>query len=175
MTAQGAIGVPVLAPAILLVLGVSTAPAEAQGPPSKPQPAPEAASFSPSAAPARPMNRDRRLSTEDRIEQRVRAMATALNLSANQQGQLRSLLIEQRSQVLRIRSDPSMAPDDRIGALRAINQRTSERIHAMLDQEQRNKYSPPPSPTEPAQGDEAPARGSTDAAKSPQSSSRLHQ
>jgi hypothetical protein len=175
MTAQGAIGVPVLAVGILLVLWASTASAEDQAPPSKPQPAPEAASSSPSAEAARPMNRDRRVSTEDRIEQRVRMMATALNLSATQQGQLRSLLMEQRSQVLRIRSDPSMAPDDRMGALRALNERTTERIRAMLDQEQRNKYSPPPSPTQPAQGDEAPARGSTDAAKSPPSSNRLHE
>lgn len=174
MTAQGAIAVPVLALGILLVLWAATASADDQAPPPT-QPAPEAASSSPSATPARPMNHDRRVSTEDRLDQRVRLMATALNLSAKQQGQLRSLLMEQRSQVLRIRSDPSMEPDDRMGALRALNQRTTERIRAMLDPEQRNKYSPAPSPTQPAQGDEAPARGSTDAAKSPKSSSRLHQ
>jgi hypothetical protein len=175
MTVQGAIRVPVVALGILLALWASTASAEDQAPPSKPQATPEVASSAQAAAPARPMNRDKHLSTEERIEQRVRMMATALNLNANQQGQLRSLLMEQRSEVLKIRSDPSIAPEDRVGALLAVNARTAERIRAMLDQEQRNKYSPSPSLTQPAQGDEAPARGSTDAAKSPPGSNRLHQ
>jgi hypothetical protein len=154
MTARRATGVAVPALGILLVLLASTASAEDQAPPSQPQTARESASASPAATLARPMHRDTHASAQDRIEQRVHMMTTALNLSASQQWQLRSFLMEQRSELLKIRNDPSVVPDDHVRALRAINQKTVERIRGMLDQEQRDKYSPPPSRPPPAGGDQ---------------------
>lgn len=108
--------------------------------PPVPPTAPAAADSSAAAAPALPSRRDRHLTVEERIEQRVRFLTTALDLSADQQRQLRAILMEQVRQVLRITRDPAIAPEDRVGALRALNQHTRERIGGMLDENQKKKY-----------------------------------
>lgn len=95
------------------------------------------------AAPVLPPRRDRHLTVEERIEQRVRLMTQALDLSADQQRQLHTIIMEQVRQVQRIARDPAIAPDDRIGALRALNQHTRERIGGMLDENQKKKYGLP--------------------------------
>jgi hypothetical protein len=110
--------------------------------------APAAPESSASAAPAPPTRRDRRLTVQERIEQRVRLMAEALDLSADQQRQLQTILMEQLRQAQRIARDPAIAPEDRIGALRALNQRTRERIRGMLDETQKKKYGLPASEAE---------------------------
>ena len=125
-----------------LIMLASTAPAQQPAPPASPQAAPGAPGSAPSAAPARPS--DRHLTAQDRMEQRVGAMAKALKLNGDQQRELRIILKDQLEQVQKIRNDPSMAPEDRIGALRALNPKTSGRIYDILDEEQRKKYSPPP-------------------------------
>ena len=127
-----------------LIMLASTAPAQQPAPPASPQAAPGAPGSAPSAAPARPGSRNGHLTAQDRIEQRVGAMAKALKLNGDQQRELRIILMDQVEQVQKIRNDPSMAPEDRIGALRALNPKTSGRIYDILDEEQRKKYSPPP-------------------------------
>lgn len=127
-----------------LVMLASTAPAEQPAPPASPQAAPGAPGSAPSGAPAGPRGRDTHLTVQDRIEQRVRAMAKDLKLNGDQQRELRIILMDQLEQVQKIRNDPSMAPEDRIGALRALNRQTSGRIRDILDEGQRKKYSPPP-------------------------------
>jgi hypothetical protein len=127
-----------------LIMLASTAPAQQPAPPASPEAAPGAPGSAPSAAPARPGRRDRHLTAQERIEQRVRAMAEALKLNGDQQRELRIILMDQLEQIQKIRNDPSMAPEDRVGALRALNQQTSGRIHDILDEGQRKKYSPPP-------------------------------
>lgn len=105
--------------------------------PPVPPTAPAAADSSAAAAPTR---RDRRASLEERIEQRVRLMSQELDLSADQQRQLHTILLEQLRQVQRIARDPAIAAEDRIGALRALNQHIRERIGGMLDENQKKKY-----------------------------------
>jgi len=155
-----AMGAPMGAMTMVLVLLASTASAENPS-------APEAANPVPSTAPARPVIRDRHVSVEERIEQRVRLMARTLDLNADQQRKLRAILTDQRNQVQKIRSEPSIAPEDRIGALRSVNQKTVERIRALLDEEQRKKFSPPPPPARPAGTDPVPAGGASKPAESP--------
>ena len=121
--------------------------------PSVPPAAPAAADSSAAATSGRPTSRDRRTSVQERIEQRVRLMTKALDLSTDQQRQLRTILMEQLNQAQRIARDPAIAPDDRIGALRALNEHTREHIGAILDEGQQKKYGlPPPKKSAPAQG-----------------------
>lgn len=127
-----------------LIMLASTAPAQQAAPPASPQVAPGAQASAPSAAPTRPGSRDEHLTAQDRIEQRVGAMAKALKLNDDQKRELRIILMDHLEQIRKIRNDPSMAPEDRIGALRALNKQTSGRIHDILDEGQRKKYSPPP-------------------------------
>ena len=81
------------------------------------------------------------------------AFAQRLGLDAKQQAQVRRLLAIQQAQIRSVWSDPSIAADDRVGAVKAINAKTVEQIRSLLTEEQKEKYfqpQPPGSaPTEP--------------------------
>jgi len=72
--------------------------------------------------------------------------ARELNLDAHQQAELRKLLMEQREQVQRLWTDTTLPAAQRIQATKAIEDATSDRIRAMLNEEQRKKYNPPRPP-----------------------------
>jgi hypothetical protein len=103
-----------------------------------------ASATEPSPAPGMP---DARLAsqrahrrTAQSLEYRVRVLTRSLDLDAGQQGRLRRMLEDQRDQLARVRTDPALAPADRQGAVKAILDRTGDRIRAMLNDEQRLKY-----------------------------------
>ncbi len=78
------------------------------------------------------------------LEARVSQLAGALGLDSAQQAGLREALEEQRSRVERIWSDPSVPSRIRIAETRAVSRQTADRIRAMLNEEQRRKFDPPP-------------------------------
>ncbi len=80
------------------------------------------------------------------LDVRVRMLARALDLDAGQQAELRAVLLEQRAQVERIWSDPSLPPPYRVSATEALSEHTADRIRALLTEEQRKKYNPPRPP-----------------------------
>jgi hypothetical protein len=133
--------------------------------PGEDQSAPQAPNAASSSAPARPVERGPHASVEQRIDQRVRTLARALNLNVDQQGQVRMILVDQVQRLQKILRDPSLAADDRIGALRAMNQGTTERIRSVLDEEQKKKYNP--LPAHPAASDPNAVGGSPSPAQSP--------
>ena len=75
---------------------------------------------------------------------RVATLTRALGLDARQQDALRTLLRDQRQQVQQIWNDESVSPADRVAATRKVSLRSADRIRAMLNEEQRKKYDPPP-------------------------------
>jgi hypothetical protein len=77
------------------------------------------------------------------LEARVAKLTKALGLDTKQQAGLRKLLQEQREHVQRIWSNESLPAADRIAATRALSMQTSEKIRALLTEEQRKKYAPP--------------------------------
>lgn len=79
----------------------------------------------------------------DALEARVRALTQALTLDAGQQAALRELLQRQRATVSGIWSDPKLLPAERGPAVHAATDRTAEEIRAILNDEQKLKYSPP--------------------------------
>ncbi len=78
------------------------------------------------------------------LETRVATLTRALALDPRQQAELRTLLRDQREKVQRIWQDASVSSADRVAATRKVSTHTADRIRAMLSEEQRKKYDPPP-------------------------------
>jgi hypothetical protein len=70
-------------------------------------------------------------------------LAKRLDLDPKQQQQVRKLLANRQVQMRRVWSDPAIAPDDRVGAVKAINDRTVVQIRELLTEEQKAKYIQP--------------------------------
>jgi hypothetical protein len=118
---------------ILLLLVVAVSGAVPAGIEAAPQGAPDA---SPHAA--------HRHVKHSGLEHRIALLTRALDLDTRQQTALRKVLLEQREQALRIWSDASLASASRIVQTKALSRRTTNRIRALLNPEQRTKYDAPP-------------------------------
>ena len=82
------------------------------------------------------------------LDGRVEALSKLLKLDVGQQGELKKLLEGQREQVRKVWDNASMPAAYRIAATQAISDRTADQIRALLNEEQRKKYSPPRLPHE---------------------------
>jgi hypothetical protein len=88
-------------------------------------------------APARrPVRRDRARSLHDRVQ----LVAAELDLNADQQAAVRSILAAQREQLRRVWSDAAVPAAYRIAANKRIGEQTGDRIRAVLTEAQRRKY-----------------------------------
>jgi hypothetical protein len=167
MTARTANVAASLTIAMALLLLASSTPAQDRPAPPEAQAAPDVAGSGPHAGEAGAGARANGLSARSGqgIERRVRSMTRALNLNLGQQRQLRAILIDQREQTRKLAGNASMSPEDRIGALRAVNQETARQIRSMLDDDQKRKYGAQSSPSQPAVGGADPPGGSRDSAR----------
>jgi Spy/CpxP family protein refolding chaperone len=77
------------------------------------------------------------------LEHRISQFANALNLDADQQSRLKGLLLMQGEEIKRVWSDGSVPAAYRVAATRAISDKTTNQIRALLNAEQRAKYTPP--------------------------------
>jgi hypothetical protein len=66
-----------------------------------------------------------------------------LGLSATQQAQVKKVLERQREDVTRVWNDSSIPAARRVSATQGIGDRTADRIRALLNEEQRQKYMKP--------------------------------
>jgi hypothetical protein len=93
------------------------------------------------AAPAHPAPRSHAHHTPaTTIDSRVQLMATELDLDASQQATLKSILLTQRAEVAKVWNDPSVPATVRVATTQAVSEKTAERIRAILNDEQREKY-----------------------------------
>lgn len=83
----------------------------------------------------------RRLTVAQSIDESVRRLTRGLDLDPGQQVRLRQILVDQHRQVLQLRSGNAPAPVDVTGTTLAIYDQSKARIRAMLNDEQRKKYS----------------------------------
>jgi len=74
------------------------------------------------------------------LDTRARRLAKMLELTEAQQTQLAKVLASQREQIRQLWRDQEVPPEYRIGAMRAINEQTEDRIRALLNDEQKKKY-----------------------------------
>ncbi len=80
---------------------------------------------------------------ESPLESRVQMLAKGLDLDLAQQAKLRMVLENQREELLQVWREAAVPASARVGATRAINSQTADRIRALLTEEQRKKYKPP--------------------------------
>jgi hypothetical protein len=80
------------------------------------------------------------------LERRVAVYTRTLGLNANQQAQLRDLLLRQRDEMQRVWNDTTLTAAMRVHASQTISGATANRIRAMLTEQQRKRYNPPPTP-----------------------------
>lgn len=95
----------------------------------------EAAAAVPSESSHRPAVR-----FNDGLETRVQALTKELDLDMRQQGEIRSLLKQQRGEIQRIWLSGAVPPTERAPATRAANERVGEEIRALLNEAQKKKY-----------------------------------
>jgi hypothetical protein len=97
----------------------------------------------------------RHLTAAQSIDESVHRLTRGLDLDPGQQERVRQILVEQRRQIMRLRSGESAVSGDATGRMLAIYDQTRARIRAMLNDEQRKKYpaAVPRDQTAPAQAD----------------------
>jgi hypothetical protein len=141
----------------LVALGVATfglrpgTAAAATDPVTEPGVAAPAPTPAPASATA-PRPAPRPQARRSTLDTRVATLTKALDLDPKQQAELRRTLLAQRDQLLRIWSDGPVSAAERVGATRALSERTADRIRALLTEEQRKRYNAPRSQS---QGDPA--------------------
>jgi hypothetical protein len=136
---------------ILLTSVLCLSPAAAQTQES-PAPAPAtqpssqaAAASTATAAPAASAvhtQRSRSVYRRHPIDDRVKELAKALNLTDVQQSGVKAVLEHQQLQARQIQFDPNLSGADRNDRFRALQQETVVRIRVLLNDEQKMKYDP---------------------------------
>ncbi len=92
--------------------------------------------------PATPAPPTRSSSRRPSLDDRVKKLATALNLDEAQQVAVKRILQQRQQETLRLRHDTSITGSARIERLRALQDQTVQRIRLVLNDEQKKKYDP---------------------------------
>jgi hypothetical protein len=79
------------------------------------------------------------------LESRIRLLTAELDLDADQQTEVRKILLQQAAAVSRVWNDESMPAATRIAATGTIGNETEDRIRALLTAEQKKRYNLPKS------------------------------
>jgi hypothetical protein len=74
------------------------------------------------------------------LDSRARRLVSALGLTDAQQAELAKILASRRELVRRLWTEQTIAPEYRVSAMQVINDKTEERIRALLNDEQKKKY-----------------------------------
>ena len=131
--------------ALMFALGAAGAAAQGSAPPAAAGTDEPAANAAPDRTPAdaAPRSRSHRpphATPAKVIDANVRRLAQGLKLDQEQQAKLREILVDQYAQLTKLRTE-SAPGTDRAGAMRAIVDRTREKIREMLNDEQKKQYS----------------------------------
>jgi len=76
------------------------------------------------------------------LDERVKRLARALDLTDSQQVEVKKILVQRQQEMLRLRTDPNLTGSQRVEQFRALQDGTVERIRAILTDEQKKKYDP---------------------------------
>jgi protein CpxP len=72
--------------------------------------------------------------------QQLARMTKRYNLSADQQGQIEPILIDQQRQMLLLRQDPSLALDEKKAKMNGIHSDSNSKIEAVLNDDQKKQF-----------------------------------
>jgi len=107
-------------------LGASAALAQDASAPATQQGSPDGA----------PMHRHAPMTTDEQLAH----MTKALNLTTDQQTQIKPLLDDRRQQMMQMHDDKSMTREDRMTKFKALDDATHTKIAAVLDDKQKAKF-----------------------------------
>src|SRR5215475_11815507 len=123
----------------------ATQPSQPQtAPPSQPAQEPQATQPSQTQPPS--------------IDDQVNALTLELNLNADQQGKIKTVLVDQRQQASTVIADNSLSRDDKVQKIRALREATIAKVRGVLNDDQKKKLDqmlegpserPQPQPKEP--------------------------
>src|SRR5260370_11710185 len=105
-------------------------------PPSQQSPAtPPTQSQSPQAQPSGPAPGNQPPS----IDEQVKVLAQELNLNDDQQGKLKTVLVDQRQQAATVISANSLPREDKVQKIRALREATIAKVRGLLNDDQKKK------------------------------------
>jgi hypothetical protein len=84
-------------------------------------------------------------------------LAKRLDLKPKQTAEVRRLLVNNQKKMRAVWNDAAIAPDNRIGAVKAINEKTQAQIRELLTEDQKKKYFQPRPDGSPANNNPQPS------------------
>lgn len=73
-------------------------------------------------------------------DEQLAHMTKALNLSSDQQSQIKPLLENQQQQMMQIHQDSTLSRDDKMAKAKSLHDDTRSKIEAVLNDQQKQKY-----------------------------------
>ena len=73
-------------------------------------------------------------------DQQVARMTKRYNLSADQQAQIKPILVNQQQQMQALHGDSSLSQDDRMAKMKGIREESSTKIQAILNDTQKKQF-----------------------------------
>jgi hypothetical protein len=84
-------------------------------------------------------------------------LAKRLDLNPKQTTEVRRLLVNNQTKMRAVWNDAAIAPDNRVGAVKAINEKTQAQIRELLTEDQKRKYFQPRPDGSPANNNPQPS------------------
>jgi protein CpxP len=73
-------------------------------------------------------------------DKQIAHMTAKLNLTADQQAQIKPILQDRQTQMMALHSDSTLAGPDKMAKMKSINQESHAKIEAVLNDEQKKKW-----------------------------------
>lgn len=74
------------------------------------------------------------------IDDQVKVLSDSLNLNADQQSKVRSILMDQHEQAMALIQDNSMAREEKIGKIHSLRASTITKVRELLNADQKTKF-----------------------------------
>jgi Spy/CpxP family protein refolding chaperone len=91
----------------------------------------------PATPPTAKQSRPMRAPDPDR---QLKHLTKALNLTADQQNQIKPILTDRQQQMQNLRSDPSLSPKDKRAKMMGIRQDSQSKLEAVLNDQQKQQF-----------------------------------
>ena len=73
-------------------------------------------------------------------DKQIARLTTKLNLTADQQAQIKPILQDRQTQMMALHSDTTLAGPDKMAKMKSINQETHSKVDAVLTDEQKKQW-----------------------------------
>lgn len=110
-----------------------TVPPGQEAPPAQQPQTAEPSQTQPSQSPSAPS------AQPPSIDDQVKVLTQELNLNDDQQGKIKTVLVDQRQQASTVIADNTLSRDDKVQKIRALREATIARVRGVLNDDQKKK------------------------------------